>query len=480
MNDSRMNYNLFIFKCTFFLICLFCTIISFIFYDASNPFLYVGISLLIELISYLFFSYKIRKKIISFSTIFVLILFIFQFGQVVILSFFPGLIKKYNLRIVLQYFNTTECIYGLRIMNIAFTMFLLGNIVICKKDSNSISKNLKNKYDNKKIIEYSKGIIALTFPVKIVLDLLLITKSFTQSFTIASRWIQQVPGFIRAYGNFSIIGIGLLIVSLKEYPKKQKMVTVGFVLYLLILMFSGWRSENVAYLLIIFFLYISNSKLPIKKSKYIIYLLFTYLILITLYTIVSVRYSNIRDFSAYYEMFTRCLFGDKNIILESLREYGNTGYTTLVVLLRWLPYHAPSFGISYIFGIFAIFPNITGIPGYLTTLSTYALDLQSNNVVLSEYINIGGSILGELFYNFGIIGGILSSFLLGIIVEKISFKVKTIFIYNDYYKLILYIPLMYSMIYWIRDVFSGNIRDIVWGFLFCWFLNKIKYNVKEE
>ena len=479
MKSIIVNKQNFIHKVIFITICLFGIILTYFANNEKNPFFIIGISTTIELILFLVYIYLLKRKI-SFSMIFVVLLYVFQFGQVAILAFYPKLIVKYSLRIVLLLFNTNDCINGLRIMNIAFVTLIAGIIINTRKNDTNFKKQNDNlEYINKLQI-YSKNVIFMTFPIKLIIDLILFYKSFTLSFTSASLWYQSVPGFIKTYGGISLIGFCMLIISLKNDYKRQKRLMIIIVMYLLLLMLSGWRSENVAYLVIIGYMYISNCKKKFNYKSAIFYTTIAIFILTVLYTTVSIRFSNDRSLYAYYTLFTRVLFGDKNVIIESLREYGNTGYTTLIVLSKWLPSYSPSYGKSYFYGLFAIFPNFTGLAGKLSYLSSFAIELQEKNVLYYQYKNIGGSILGEFFFNFGIIGGIVISFIVGLFIGKISENVNNLIDSEKYYKLVYYIPIMFALTFWIRDMFTGNIRDVVWGILFCWILNKTKFHIKEE
>lgn len=435
--------------------------------DASYKVL--ALSLMIELILFVISVRIITGKIITFITIFAITLFVFHFGQVIILGLFEKMSTQNDLRIVLKYFPDNISISAIRIMNIAFVSLLLGALFATKnynKEKN-FNEEINNANKNNKIILItSLVIILLTIPVKIFLDVSLLYKSFSVSFSYASMWLQGVPNFIRIYANFIFIGIALLIPALKYKPKKQTLVFSATVLYLIILMLSGWRSENVSYLVIIYFIYITSRNNKISIYKIIITFLFTYSILSILYTVVYLRYMNYRGLELYVNTFLSVFIGEKNVILESLREYGNTGYTTICVLKKWLPNYNPSYGKSYILGMFSTLPNITGVPGKLSEISVYPLYLQKYGALTSGYINIGGSILGEFFFNFGIPGGVIFANIIGILLGEISTNVDKNFNLNKLYKQIYYIPILFSTLYWIRDVFSRGIREVVWGIIF--------------
>lgn len=462
----KVNSNKAIVLLFFMIISSLGIIVSFM---TDNSYKVLAICLVLELVLFIISVQIITGNIITFITVFTITLFIFHFGQVILLGFFENLVIKNNLRIVLRYFPDDISISSVRIMNVAFFSLLIGALFSIKNNNTKIdlkediNKIIKN---NKLIFGTSILILLLTVPVKLFLDSSLVYKSFSDSFSYASRWLQGVPNFIRTYANFSLIGIALLIQGLKEKPKKQAYAFFIVIVYLIILMLSGWRSENVSYLVILFFIFIKNRNSKTSLKKIVFIFLFSYLLLSVLYTVVYLRYLSYRSLDIYISTFLSVFIGEKNVILESLREYGNTGYTAICVLKKWLPNYNPSYGKSYILGIFSMLPNITGVPGKLTELSVYPLYLQKYGALTPSYTNIGGSILGEFFFNFGIVGGVIIANIVGIFLGKISTRVEKNFSLNNLYKQIYYIPIMYSTLYWIRDVFSRGVREVIWGIIF--------------
>lgn len=466
MKEKKVNINKVIVILFFIIISYLGIIVSFM---TDSSYKILALCLTIELLSFFISIRIITGNIITFITIFIITLFIFHFGQVILLGFFENMVIENHLRIVLKYFPDNISISAIRIMNIAFLSLLTGALLSTKNNNTKLDfeKNINKIIKNNKIIfSASIMIILLTVPVKLILDISTLHKSFSGSFSSASRWLQGVPNFIRTYANFSLIGVALLILSLKNKPKKQTSVFFIVVIYLIILMLSGWRSENVSYLVIISFVYIKNRNNNTSIKKILFIFIFSYSLLSILYTVVYLRYMDYRDLDIYINTFLSVFMGEKSVILESLREYGNTGYTTICVLKKWLPNYKPSFGKSYTLGLFSIFPNIMGTAGRLTELSVYPLYLQQYGALTAGYTNIGGSILGEFFFNFGIIGGVIFSNLVGVLLGSVSTKVEKNFHSDNLYKNVYFIPIMYSTLYWIRDVFGRGIREVIWGIIF--------------
>ncbi|MPN01740.1 hypothetical protein SDC9_148951 [bioreactor metagenome] len=144
-----------------------------------------------------------------------------------------------------------------------------------------------------------------------------------------------------------------------------------------------------------------------------------------------------------------------------------------MVINRWLPRYGPSYGDAFYLGWTAIIPNIPGIftwPGAITNLSCFSLKLQATGVLSSSYTNIGGSLIGELFFNFGFAGGAIFAVAFGVFIGLISGKCTYFLSSDNYHGFIRVIALMFATIYWVRDYFGGEIRVMVWGPLICYLI----------
>lgn len=441
----------------------------------GNPYLPIAIAVCVELMAYLYANRAVKTTLLNFSTLFILLIFLFHFGQVLLIAFFPDMITLYSFRIVVDYFSDEQACYALRLMNIAFVSISLGTLL-----PSSTYKQKRNALKNINYHLLAKKIIIFTFPFKLIIDLLTVYKSFTIGFEQTSQWLQSSPNFIRAFGNISMVGFGILIVTLSVQPQKQKKTFLFVLIYLAVLMLSGWRSENVAYLVIFAYLYLSTRP-KMKWKNIIIYAVAGYFMLCFVQVAADMRTSSDRSVAGYSDMMSTMLFGGGLLFFDAMRELGNTGYTAECVLINWLSNFDPSWGKSYILGLSAIFPNLTGLAGQLTEEATFATQLQDHNLVLTEYYNIGGSILGEFFFNFGVVGGIVFAFLVGKMIGWFSYNAHRSLRSGQYYFLIFAIPVMFALLYWVRDTFGHLIRDVVWAILLSLIiLNSMKHKCTSK
>ena len=244
-------------------------------------------------------------------------------------------------------------------------------------------------------------------------------------------------------------------------------------------MLSGIRSENVGYVLVFMLVYLRSRQ---KKGKVFGYIFYCIILIPVLAFVIAVgEFRTVADKSmdSFLKIFNQALT-EKNVILSLFDTCGDTGYTALCVITKWLPKYSPSYGSSYVGGMFAIVPNILSyftLPGDITRETCFALKLQEYGTLSSSYTNIGGSLIGELFFNFGLFGGVVFSLIIGLFIGRIN-KRFLLGIEGRFYELVWTIPFMFASIYWVRSYFGGGVREAIWGYLFVYFI--LKYSAEKR
>ena len=460
-------------KTTFFV--LFSLLLSFfigIHVSRGHSYFTIALFCSLTLICFLIHNYALSKTIISFSSFFAVVLFVFNFGQIVLLGFFPNSLE--NKEITLLYFKQEEIISSMQIMYYAFFSLLFGLLLFSLRETRTITRIVDYDLFRKKALLF----IAVTFPIKLIVDFTFFYKAISYGERIGVEWLGGIPNFIVVFGNLSIIGFCLLIISFSNRPKKQLFCFLIISAYFLLIMLSGRRSENVVYVCTLCFVYLKTSSKRLNIFKTIVLCFVAYFFLAFLYAIVSGRTQigeqNIGGFLDHYAN----ILTKSNVFLEALREYGNTGYTCVCVLSLWLKNFPPTYGVSLIQSVFSVLPNITGLAGRYSDAGNFAVQLQQNNMVTPYYTNIGGNLLGELFFNFGIVGGVIGAFVVGVLCSLVDSSISKTIQNKDFLKLMFFVPLFVTIIYWVRDVFGGGVRFTVWGIVFIFILNKITFNIE--
>ncbi len=456
--------------CTFLyvlVISIFNIVIFSVDVDAYHGLSMVGYFCFVEIILFMIINAIVMGRFLSFSIIFVLVLFLFNFGQLMIYVFFANIYHQVRFLLLL---SAEEAFYGYKYINLAFSMFTIGILIAGVKTLN-ISIPNKDLFFNKKynFERVAKDVIIVTFPIKVIVDLCTLFILVIRGGVAARVWINSFPNILIYFGKVSLIGFALLLLIYKDYPVKQKRVFIFIEIYILTMMVSGIRSENVSYVLVFMFLYLANRKEKLKIRYILLYVILIFFGLSFIVAIGKFRNSNIRNITALSDLFIDT-FSKNNMILSLFDTCGDTGYTAQCVLSKWLPFYGPSYGDAYYRGWVSIIPNVAGIftlPGTITADSYFARRLQTHGALSNSYLNIGGSIIGEQFFNFGLIGGVIACAIIGFLIGRISYKGTYYMEVNNYFGMIKIIPMMFATIYWVRDYFGGGFREVIWGPIIC-------------
>lgn len=446
----------------------------YVFFEISdtNMLIYLGVLSVVQWLLFLFINAEIHGSLLNYATFFSTVLFVFNFGQLVIFTFFRGVYSHVRFLFLL---SMEEAIYGFCLMVLSYGCICGGELIggITKKATEFRKEESVNRYLYWE--KAAKFIIGITFPVKLVIDFVCLFISLSQGGDVARAWLNSFPNVFLYFGKVSLVGLCLLLVIYKNKPKLQNCLFFFVEIYILVMMTSGIRSENVGYLLIFLFVYLANRKERLRVSTLFKYALGGFFALTFVVAVGNFRSVTEKSFLSLWHTFLDALTKN-NVAFTLLDTLGDTGYTAQCVLNKWLPIYGPSYGTSYTKGMFAIVPNIPGItdlPGKLTAESYFGLSLQEAGTLSEYYTNIGGSLIGELFFNFGIIGGVCTSTLIGFLIGRISRKSLEYFETENYYALLKYIPAMFACIYWVRNYFGGGIREVVWGPVICFAILKI-------
>lgn len=449
------------------LIAIVCNIISFNSGTSDSALNAVGYSCAIVLISFLAIDYKINRRF-SYAALFVLILFIFHFGQLMLLTFFT---KSYEHIRFLVLLDTNMSLYGFRIMTASLSALCFGTLL---KSAIFNKKNLKGGQYNVDWGKLAKKIIYATFFVKFGLDLATLLISFTSGGLAARTFVNSFPNILLFYGKISLLGFALLLVVLKSQPKKQLKLFVFIVGYILIMMLSGIRSENVGYLAIFLFVYLQSRLKPLSLKQFVLYAFLGFLGLTFVVAVGQFRNYTDKGLDSFFELADD-LLTEKNVLLGLLDTCGDTGYTAQETLNEYLPKYGPTYGDAYYKGITAVVPNLLPFiidVGKITAESSTPVKLQKSGVLNTSYENIGGSFFAEQYMNFGVIGGIFICFLWGLFFGWVGKSSVIAFETNNIYHLIIMIPIMLASVYWVRSYFGGGVREAVWDILFAMYILK--------
>ncbi|MDP0507264.1 MAG: O-antigen polymerase [Fusobacterium sp. JB019] len=411
----------------------------------------------------LYFIKKLKISFFSMINFFLIFLYLFHFGQILLMGLIPA--YKFSNFNYIKIMNV-EILKKTVFICIQFINFFLLGIILLKKEI-IIKKNISKQYDNLEKInklnllkKVGWTFIIISFPIQIYIDSSNLVSAFLGGYR--STFSSKLPGLIGAIGYFLFTGVGILIIAYKNKKRKSKTIFFGTILYLLGTMLTGNRGHQVVTIIVLIYLYVKlNMNINIKFCYRMLIIAFLGMVFINV--IYDMRGHGINYF-----------FNNMNILiveqiksnpfLELIESFGETIYTPYLVVQKIDKIIQPTYGKTYIYSLVSILPNIGGA---FTNINNSAAFQKMLNVPV-----IGGSFLGEVFYNFKYIGFFVM-IILGGILGRISEKLEISFIKKNYINIIYIIPVFINTLWWVRDSFSYIVRPIIWQWILMYFLIKI-------
>lgn len=399
----------------------------------------------------LYVIYKANKSFFTLTSLFIILLNIFHFGNLFIL-----MINPYYKFMVLDFTNRfTDIRNVVAAINfcVLTTLFIyLGMFfpVVLKKTKTRWFDSYKLSTKQLKIFAFL--IILLTFPIQLYSDFNKLILAFSSGYLATYNF--SLSGVFIQISAFYIIGFIILMIINKD-NRKSTFIYLFIMLYQAINMFSGNRAKQVLSMLIVSFIYfILMKKLSLSKRNYKKFLLLVLSCYILMNCIINISSLRVNIGSDPIGFIYSCFIPQKNILVAIFDEFGYTLYTVVLEMDRLTHF---SKGLTYVGSLITIFPTIFPVQREIIDFSNFVINL--------NYGGIGGSIIGELFYNFSWIGCIIGVFI-GILVNWVSSLFTSAFKQRNYFLFSFFILPASSLLWWIRDSFLNIPRMITYEFFF--------------
>lgn len=443
---------------TIYMIYLLTIIILFFFIDSIEftQWLRVvgGIIVTHILLSYFCFYYS-EIKVFSLVGIFVALSYLFHFGQLIIWFINPNYVfTRLNLYQIVD--------HSILKRTVVFSLAAVSAVnigIICTSFCLNYTKNkiVLTKSQLTKFSNIGWIIIGITFPLKLYIDLKILIASMNDGYL--SSFKHATNGVITQIAEFYIIGLVLLMIGY-SYNKKKVICIFGIsCLYSCFTMLSGGRGRQV--LIIVMLLYVLFSIIDRPKTFTIFALVFLGALgVMALNTIAEVRNTGI--YSIKY-LLENIKMNQANPFLKILEEAGASLYTVSIVLDKVPSNIDFATGATYFKSFASVLPDIGDFFAEINTSANYVKNL---NVAY-----IGGSYIGELYYNFGFFSVIVALGIGGFI-NTISVRFHNGIMKKDY-KMAYYVMIFVASLWWVRDVFGGLLRCFFWGYAVIWMLKKL-------
>lgn len=325
-------------------------------------------------------------------------------------------------------------------------------------DRNAIDKN-KKVVINSNLTFYCG--IALTVTggfFRLICDIpTMIYMSNTNTYTSFSNF--SMSGILYSFSALFIPGIIFLLSSKKV--KNKNMIFILTILYLsLTMILTGSRKQQIFDIITIMLCKIYNSKNKLNLKKILAVTIFGYVFFNLIYVIREYR----TNLGLIPSKFIDSLFSlnmISNLIGETFGEIGLILYSVVNIVYcvpKIFPYQL---GTTFFRTFFSFLPINPFVGNFFSNAS-------STNVI-NKYLSIpaGSSMFGDLYWNFGYMGGIVASFVFGIILFNLFNYYDT---QKNEFNMSVYFSLFSILMVLVRAEFIDCWRTLVYLLLIIYFI----------
>lgn len=464
------RFNSIIYYCISGLFCL----VLFLYRKADYElFLYIAAAIVIAyfFLSMLFIYWIKQEKILSLHSLFLLFIYIFNFGNLIVNLVSPD--HEYRSYDFLHFYSSSANISAI-IYTFVFVCLLTIGYIISFRHFDTITTKTYTKNptlideNHKALLIFAVLILAFSLPVELYISINKLIIGTTQGYLATYKF--NVSGILIQISQFHFIGAIMLALAFKNDIKKVNFIYLVTILYEFVIMLSGNRGQQViriCFLLLLYFNFFKRVKISIPKL--VVLCIFSLVGLTILMNISKIRFYTFSDFSQYLNTL---LFAGSNPIVSILDEFGYTLFT-LSLCFGQMPVAVPfAKGLSYLASLVTIFPNINSF--------TYELNKIASFVPHLNIEQIGGSIIAETYYNFSLFG-LLLAIPIGYLVVMLSNLLLGSLKEEKYYQFSFLILPATSLLWWVRDSFTNIPRMLVYSaifLIFCkWLTTIIMYKI---
>lgn len=424
---------------------------------------YISVVAIIELIGAIYVLHQQGYSYFSLPILFVTFTTIFHFGEALLLAFGRYDLFSYTNIDLARSMETYNLANLFTILVEAFTVF-----------------GITLKTPQKQMLVCNDGIeegveLDRSFLIGIVLFVVGIIPTYMNysqqiKYIMAGNMYAGVRetvdlGPIGLLANFYQVGIFLMLIGSKNHKTRAKVILLLAVAFEAFCMLSGNRSSQILKIIALLFIYYRIIQ-KITPKKIVAFTIVGYFVVIILYFISAYRNANIADLSLLKSRFIEVATGEP--LLELLAQLGSNLNVVALTLVSIPTYNNFNFGLTYVVSWCAIYPNTGGLLGNIPNMYAFLNYLDTK-------LPLGGSYIGELYFNFGWFG-ILFAIFIGMFVGWTSAKVESAIVQKKWIQLGPYMVLFYSLLWWVRDYFSGWIFRTVWCAIAVWLINKFLKN----
>lgn len=429
----------------YIVISIIIAMIGIVFWDHFNLMTWL---LIIELVVFLAAA-KFNGYLMSVGTIFAILVFVFHCSQGIITTF--NFNDPYFHRSVIARSEGNE--FLLAELYVLLSMIAYGISYLIKVSRKPTNKEQRtpvyddeDNYRLRNLYKVSIIIFAICIVPLVYIDVQKITALRVGTYLDTyATYREGIGKYISLIGQFARPAISLFILSLSNKKKRARTVLIVSSIYFSAMMLSGDRSTNIVYIITNLFIYCKFVSKP-KTHNVFIGIVAGYFFMGFLSAISLFRYSEF-SFESFLQVFD--LRSSDGILYSLLREFGGS-MISLIYSMRFIPSYANyNYGLTYVVSLLLISPKLPQAMG-----NALKNNFTFTSVFPAAYLDsLGGSVLGELYYNFGWFGALFTLFI-GLFISSIDVKINQSKQNKDWVTLGMIMSFLPQIILWVRNYFS--------------------------
>ena len=423
--------------------------------------------------------YAKHRKWFTFDIIYIMVTFVFYFGQYVELVF-AGTVQNNSLNITRSY--NIEFTNKIAMYVIAYVAIMHSAFMLYRAKENNKERLINLNYNKGRLIAWCIYLFSLPFGCYYEYTRAAYSSIYGYGTTLYAN-LAGTSSLLRLSEFLSgfVISMFILLLLLEEKRKTKWVLMLSIVPYLILYVSAGSRLQigllAIAMAFVFMCWYRKGRKIEFKG---IILTAVVALVVIYLFALMA----SVRNYLGIYTSFAAALkeasanTSIADSILHLFDEFGCQIVSIATVFKNCPENVGYNCGKLFLYGIEIIIPNLFG---YQRVFYTENTDTAFKAFLNNGNTGLGSSFISESYYCFGFLG-IFVVFLLGLLMEHVTCKLKNIRDLQPY-KAFSYFYLVYLLTFTVRsDMFvmpSSYFQYCFFPILIIWLMRNIRIRVRK-
>lgn len=416
------------------IILFFTQIIACFFCFAVNN-IKVGVFLsIIQFIISVFIIYLLYNKIFTFGFVLITISYILHMGNLFATQFLG------NGNIYLYRLSSSTINKGILFFMLCHCFFIIG-IGLGYKSGYSYIFNKWFHIDKSQLMQMGVICTIVGIGPRVYIDYQQIVAQINANYLESLNQLNQY-GLVSILAQFFYVGILTLIFVSDTNKWRARIILCAVSLWEIITMLSGGRIYAISLIVAMIYIYVVRVEKPTKKQVIVAFISLYFLCSI-INVVSSMRVGGAMSFEILSHAFVDS-FGKDNPIISTLTELGSTFMSLGLSIDNFPSYNSYGYGKTYVSSVLSVLP----------LYEKYIADINDLIFIYGfrSHSALGGSWLGEAYYNFSWLGCVVCLFM-GKFIAKFENIIRIDEKNNRYFGSAFIVTFVFYMILYMRDYF---------------------------